>query len=146
MTPGLDTATPQQTLAHLRACDGAFVPPLSSRDDLAPYADKLCARARRVEVWAQDELAGLIAIYANPAEGSGFISNVSVLPSLQGRGLARQLLKRSLALCRELGLTTVGLEVHRDNTAALRLYQSFGFHEQPERSQPPHLHLTLDLA
>lgn len=123
----LDSADASQLLDHLRAADASFVPALSSRVDLAAYADKLATHARRVEAWQSDTLAGLIAMYANdPAQG-GFISNVSVLPGHQGQGIASELLTRVLALAAELGLPRLRLEVHADNTAALALYHRHGF-------------------
>jgi ribosomal protein S18 acetylase RimI-like enzyme len=145
MNHQLDSATAAQLLAHLQACDAAFVPPLSQRVDLPAYADKLGAKARRVEAWQGDQLAGLIAMYANADTGTGFITNVSVLPARQGRGLAGELLQRTLVLARDLGLNKVALEVHRDNTPALKLYRQHGFLELPGRAQPPHLYLNLDL-
>lgn len=143
MNPVLDRADAAQLLEHLQACDASFVPPLSSRVDLAAYAAKLHARARRVEFWDAERLVGLVALYADNA--TGFISNVSVLPEAQGRGLAGQLLKATLDLGRELKLQGIALEVHADNAAALALYRRQGFEPQPDRATPPTLHLHREL-
>jgi len=128
----LDSAGASELLAHLHAVDASFQPPLSSRVDLAAYADKLAAQARRVEAWQDDVLVGLIALYANDLVQGGFITNVSVLPGHQGQGIAGELLVHALALAAELHLPRLRLEVHADNAAALALYRRHGF--RPEAS------------
>ncbi len=91
-------------LAHLLRCDASFTPPLSSRVDLAAYAEKLVARARRWEAWAEGDLVGLVAVYADASVGgTGFVSNVSVDPPRRGTGVARQLLTDAIGLLRRSG-------------------------------------------
>lgn len=123
----LGEADSAQLRSHLQAVDSHYVPPLSSRVDLAAYADKLVASAQRIEAWEGTELVGCIAMYVDAISDDGFISNVSVLPRHQGRGLAGELLKRNLALSAELGLKRIRLEVHNENAPALALYRSHGF-------------------
>ena len=125
----LDESDVGQLLTHLQGADADFIPPLSTRLNLAAYAEKLVSHAHRIEAWDSQILAGCVAIYADKTAGVGFISNVSVLPSHQGRGLASQLLKRALDLAVELGLVRVRLEVHADNTAACTLYRRHGFQQ-----------------
>ncbi|RTL43514.1 MAG: GNAT family N-acetyltransferase [Burkholderiales bacterium] len=141
----LDSAGAEALLVHLRAADVGFVPPLSSRVDLAGYAAKLAAHARRVEAWDGDTLVGLIAMYANePAQG-GFITNVSVLPTHHGRGIAGELLRRTLTLAAELRLARLRLEVYADNTAALALYRRHGFEAEAPAAPGPTLFLHREL-
>lgn len=140
-----DIADASQLLAHLRAADAGFQPPLSSRVDLAAYARKLVAHARRVEAWQGDVLVGLIAMYTNDATRGGFITNVSVIPSHQGQGIAGELLKRALALATELQLPRLRLEVYADNTAALALYHRHGFGTESLVAAGPTLFLHREL-
>lgn len=141
----LDTAGPAQLLTHLQAADTAFAPPLSTRIDLADYALKLATHSRCIEAWIGDSLVGLVAMYANDAPQGGFITNVSVLPGHQGRGIAGEMLRRTVALATELQLPQLRLEVYADNTAALALYRRHGF--QPEAPAPtgPTLFLHREL-
>ncbi|WP_457445576.1 GNAT family N-acetyltransferase [Roseateles sp. P5_E4] len=141
----LDSADVSTLLTHLRAADASFAPPLSSRLDLAAYADKLFAHARRVEAWQDDVLVGLIAMYANDAAQGGFITNVSVLPDQQGQGIAGELLTRALALATELRLPRLRLEVYADNTAALALYRRHGFSAEASAAASPTLFLHREL-
>lgn len=141
----LDSVGAAELLAHLRAADAGFTPPLSSRIDLAAYADKLATHARRIEAWQEGALVGLIAMYANdPAQG-GFITNVSVLPGHQGQGIAGELLTRALALATELGLARLRLEVYADNTAAMALYRRHGFSLEASAAASPTLFLHREL-
>jgi ribosomal protein S18 acetylase RimI-like enzyme len=74
-------------------------------------------------------------------KGSGMISGTSwmtfdgrrillhhfgILPSLQGKGLSKILLKESLKFVRNKGYQ-VKLEVHSTNIKAINLYKKFGF-------------------
>ncbi|MFG0262027.1 MAG: GNAT family N-acetyltransferase [Novipirellula sp. JB048] len=60
-------------------------------------------------------------------DGWGAIQNVGVAPEYRGRGLGAILLSRAAAGFRAVGLTQMHLEVTTDNTAAVRLYERFGF-------------------
>ncbi len=51
----------------------------------------------------------------------------SSAPSLRGRGLGRDVLRRTCSRLRAAGATAVGLEVAVDNESALGLYTSLGF-------------------
>ena len=56
------------------------------------------------------------------------IGTFAVHPDFRRRGVARQLLARSLLAARTEGATHAYLEVRRGNIAAQKLYESFGFH------------------
>jgi ribosomal-protein-alanine N-acetyltransferase len=141
----LDESDVGQLLTHLQGADADFIPPLSTRINLLAYAEKIFKNARRVEAWDCQILAGCIAIYADGTANVGFISNVSVLPRYQGRGLASQLLKRALDFAVELDLVRVRLEVHADNAAALALYRRHGFQQDQSASLGTGLILEREL-
>lgn len=137
-------ATAAEIAAHLRACDGAFVPRLSARVDLDRYAHKIAGAAERFEAWADGELVGLVAVYCNrPEGGTAFVTSVSVAPDRQGRGIASRLLACGLAGAAALGFRRVTLEVDRANTAAIGLYAKLGFTE--DRVAEPTARMTLEL-
>lgn len=54
---------------------------------------------------------------------------VGVSPEHQGEGLGRRAVDAGMTRLRELGIRSTHLYVEGDNTAALRLYHSFGFAE-----------------
>lgn len=55
-----------------------------------------------------------------------FLHHFAIWPSLQGKGLGRDLAMASLEFARSKGCP-VKLEVHRDNEPAIALYRSLGF-------------------
>ncbi len=113
---------------HLRRCDAQFVPVLSGRVDIAPYAEKIAAHAMRFEAWAGDELIGLVAAYCNDAERRrSHITSVSVLEEYSGRGIASRLLRDCIEYAKLEGLAKISLEVAAEHRAAVRLYERCGF-------------------
>lgn len=59
--------------------------------------------------------------------GDGEISNVAVLPEYRGQGIASDLLETVLIQGRSLGAQDFTLEVRAGNTAAIALYERYGF-------------------
>lgn len=96
--------------------------------DLDAYLDKLDARAEFVTEMDGERCRGVVAFYCNDwSARHAFITLVLVDPRDRGQGLGRTLVARALAVCRERGFLTCGLEVRRDNAAALALYRALGF-------------------
>ncbi len=78
------------------------------------------------------EQAGRVVgnVSVNPEDlsaGRWFISNVAVHPTLQGRGIGRQLMDAALEGIRRQGGRRVLLQVRTDNEPAQRLYRRLGF-------------------
>jgi ribosomal-protein-alanine N-acetyltransferase len=63
------------------------------------------------------------------------INNLAVLPERRREGVATALLQRVVDDAAELGTRRMMLEVRRSNTAALALYQRFGFSVAGVRSR-----------
>lgn len=55
------------------------------------------------------------------------ILNIAVSPGKRGRGIARMLLEHAFRLALERGAEVIALEVRSSNTAAIALYEQFGF-------------------
>jgi ribosomal-protein-alanine N-acetyltransferase len=53
--------------------------------------------------------------------------NLAVHPAFRRRGIGKQLLSALLTLAKERGATRATLEVRVSNTAAIKLYEGFGF-------------------
>lgn len=124
-----NVATADEIAEHLKCCAPLFVARLRRRVDLDKYSHKIFKKATRFEAWEKQLLVGLVAAYlTDPFDRSvGFVTNVSVLETHKGNGVAGRL----LATCREravaAGLTVLRLEVDSDNTAALSLYKKIGY-------------------
>lgn len=143
----VNRATAAEVEAHLRHCSADFVRCLGERVVLADYAQKLAEQSERFEAWAEDRLVGLVAIYCNrPEGGTAFITNVSVLPAWQNRGIAARLVEASIAHARGLGFPGIELEVDRGNAAALALYKKTGFLPHGERNDDTIMRLDIGAA
>lgn len=137
-------ANAAQVLGHLRACDCAFVPRLSERLDIDAYCHKIVDKAERFEAWSSRQLIGLVAAYCNNSDGkTAFVTNVSVLPSWHGHGIASRLLVSCIATAREIGYERIELVVDMRNTAATLLYQKHGFTVTDTRDRSQTMHLAV---
>lgn len=70
-------------------------------------------------------LGTIQGLQTGPALGA--IQNIGVVPASRGRGIGRELIRRSLQGFRDAGCRIVTLEVTVHNLAAIRLYQAMGF-------------------
>ncbi len=125
---GLNEASKEQVVEHLRVCDNDFVPPLSERIKIEKYAAKIEQKAIRFEAWFNSKLIGLVAAYFNDQEKqSAFITSVSVLRGWTGKGIASQLMKQCIRHAKATNMKQLSLEVAIDNYPAISLYEKIGF-------------------
>ena len=68
-----------------------------------------------------------ISLASLVAPESGHITQICVSPEMQGAGLGRELMRRSLETFREAGCVSASLTVTADNVSAVGLYESLGF-------------------
>jgi ribosomal-protein-alanine N-acetyltransferase len=74
-----------------------------------------------------DDGAVLAYAIASLAVGEAQILNICVDPAHRRQGLARQLLDHLIVIARGAGCEIMLLEVRESNTAAIALYESYGF-------------------
>lgn len=92
------------------------------------------------------KLVGLIS-YEMKSNHHAYISDLIILPSFQGKGLAKMAMEHTL---QQLENTSrVDLVVHPDNNPAINLYKSFGFVEESRKENyfgdgQPRLVMVLD--
>jgi ribosomal protein S18 acetylase RimI-like enzyme len=124
----LNRASLAEIADHLARCDVCFVPALSERVDINSYAQKLASKAIRFEAWSGDTLVGLVAAYySDQVRRVAYITNVSVVLAWTGRGIARRLMSQCVEYAKGSGMRQINLEVARDNTRAIALYEDGGF-------------------
>jgi len=112
---------------HLQECDQYFKPRLSSYVDIANYANKLIQHSYRYEIWEGNKLNGLLAVYFNRQARTTFVSNLSVLPSLQGKKAAKQLMAFLIKSAKEKGFSEIRLNVFLENIKAIAFYKHMSF-------------------
>lgn len=66
-------------------------------------------------------------------ENEAHITNVAVLPEYRRRKVGAKLIEHVMDFAREVGIDAYTLEVRRSNTAAINLYEGFGFEEEGVR-------------
>jgi len=134
VTYRINTADAGDMLWHLQECKDQFIPPLNQTVDISAYADKIKAHAVTFEAWDDRSLVGLIAAYLNnETDRIGFITNVSTLPLMKGRGIAGALMKQCIQYASDRRFNKISLEVNRNNEAAIGLYRKYGFEDEAEQ-------------
>jgi RimJ/RimL family protein N-acetyltransferase len=68
--------------------------------------------------------------HENPRHAHRGSLGMGCLPAYRGRGIGARLLEATLAHAGRFGLEKVELHVYTSNTAALRLYEKFGFERE----------------
>jgi ribosomal protein S18 acetylase RimI-like enzyme len=64
-----------------------------------------------------------------------YIQTIEVAPGFRGRGIGRELLRRSEASAREAGAELIWLHVDENNSVAIRLYEEFGYRQSGRKEQ-----------
>ena len=117
-------ATLDQIIDHLECC--TFSPSLSHIVNIKDYSEKLILFSHRYELWIDEKLIGLIAVYENrPPEA--YISNVSIIDEYKCMGYGSKLLKNSLCEIERKEFKKVSLEVYNDNKIAFNMYLRYNF-------------------
>ena len=73
----------------------------------------------------EDEIIGAAGV--RNILGTGEITNVMITPEYRRRGIGKMMIADLLERGRRLGIRDFTLEVRVSNTAAIRLYEGFGF-------------------
>ena len=116
----LRSATPQDYAAFAR-----LFPELGVRE-LAPSSEVWAAELMPL-TWLHDGPQGPLAYLVTDVLGDlGYVVQLVVDASARGQGLGRRMMEEAAAHFQARGCTRWGLNVKRDNTAALALYGSFG--------------------
>jgi ribosomal protein S18 acetylase RimI-like enzyme len=105
--------------------------------------------SKYVEDWGKDGDLGFIAVshlghpvgsitmryFTENNKGYGYVSNdipemsMALLPDYRGQGIGSSLLQTLTDESRKLGIPQISLSVDPNNTAAVKLYQRYGFKE-----------------
>lgn len=117
----------EEIVSHFNSCAPEFLQGIKKQTSIENYSQKIHSLARRFEAWDGENLVGLVAAYYNAKLQKAFITNVSILPLYQSRGIGSHLLKWCIENLFLLGAVDIGLEVLNDNERAKRLYASHGF-------------------
>lgn len=119
----MDEMTANEIYAYFQTCHVRI-----EDVDLMAFAQKIRTNAVTIEAYSSTIFVGLCACYMNDlATRTAYITHIAIVPAYQGRGYSRQLLEHTIATARARGFVRLNLEVLKDNTPALHLYQSHHF-------------------
>lgn len=123
------TASIDDILNHLKSCNLNFNPPLTEKADLIEYAAKIYEKSVTFEAWFNDNLIGLVAAYFNSiSDLTGFVTNVSVIASYKGKGIATELMSRAMEYAKKNEFKNICLEVNKNSAQAISLYKKLNFY------------------
>jgi ribosomal protein S18 acetylase RimI-like enzyme len=92
------------------------------------FEPRLLATGRYVGIRRDGQLMCVAGVHVHsPRWGVAALGNVATLPELRGQGLARRACAALCLLLLDDGIETIGLNVNRDNAAAVRAYTRLGF-------------------
>jgi len=124
----IKTANKDAIYEHLNNCNDSFIPKLSEYVDLKKYSNKLYESSITFEIWDNSKLIGLVAGYFNDTiNHEAFITNVSIIPDYNKKGIGDLLLNCSLEYAKEHNFKKVILEVSKYNHVAIKLYKKHKF-------------------
>lgn len=123
--PG-DTASLRRIWASI---GDAFDPPIWERyHDYDAFLEKISTHATTLVANVASHPVGSISFYANDTQTRrAYITEVLVSPAFQGRGIGAHLLEACESSAVQAGMTSIGLEVSRNNDRALKLYIKRGY-------------------
>ena len=101
---------------------------ISQRANLEDYISKLYGFATILPYYKGSKLKGFIAYYSNdPQKENAFLSILIIDKESAGEGLAKLLLECSVSDLINQGFKNYRLEVLKENSRAIGLYEKFGF-------------------
>jgi ribosomal protein S18 acetylase RimI-like enzyme len=138
--------TVRKIYSYLSENDHIFTPPLSKQIVIKNFATKLNKFAIHFCVFQNNELVGFSACYFNNMEtGIGFISTLSVIRELHGKGVAKKLLTSVVEYGINNGFKQISLQVNNSNLSAKRLYAESGFIEVSQNLNMTEMALDLQI-
>lgn len=122
----INTTTREDLFNFIDQVDGLLIPSLSKRVRIVDYASKIFQFATRFEAWCEDELVGLLAVYANTGKNA-YLTLLVVLADYQSFGIASHLLDSFIVFLKDNEYDNVSLAVRTGNLKAIALYKKKGF-------------------
>ncbi|MDD4689315.1 MAG: GNAT family N-acetyltransferase [Eubacteriales bacterium] len=112
----------------LTEVDKSFPVPLSDKQDIKLYAQKLFDKATICAELDDGKIISLVAGYTdNMKDNIAYFSVAATTKEGRGRGLATKLFKEFLSICKDKNLDAAELYTDKRNVDAIRLYEKIGF-------------------
>ncbi|WP_225748734.1 GNAT family N-acetyltransferase [Paraeggerthella sp. Marseille-Q4926] len=107
----------------------AYQPPLSTRlEDFESYVERIAQNGTTFVCKEGGYLAGGIAVYANDtASKTAFVTQLATMPGFRRKGIGTVLIARACDYSKAKGMTSIKLEVRKNNKRAMAFYKSKDF-------------------
>ncbi len=103
-------------------------PDLSNRVNIEDYLNKIAKYALVFAAYDGENIMGFAAMYANDNKAhTAYITLVGVCKAYRRMHLGTALLAKCFEYAKECGMKHIQLEVNKNNTAAIALYENNGF-------------------
>lgn len=121
----------------LKSVEALFPTPLSQRQNLSNYAQKLVDKATLCVSVDKERIVSMVAGYTDNLEKNmAYIALVATLPEFKGKGLATSLIRQFIDICISKSVTAIHLYTDRSNFAAINMYKKLGFEEWLLKDEP----------
>ena len=133
----IDKTTKEDLHEYFKIIDNTFNPPISSRIALDVYAERLANLSRRVELWEDDRLVGILAVYINADDKrSAFAAMYSILPEFRGDDDIQVGFRFWMEkLARQADFDQILCEVYKENIGLINYYESGGFKKIKDKDE-----------
>lgn len=122
---------------YLKEVDNLLIPPLSSRVDLAEYAERVCNRAILFVAKDGEEWVGVEAVYFNEYPEFSFTTHLSVKKEYQEGGkIGMELMLRQLRYLKEHRTKGLRFSIRKSNKALLNYHLKTGGRIVSEHTYP----------
>ncbi len=116
----------------IKACDDAYTISVIGRENYQELLEKLDTHAIMLGVYGEDgQPVGYSAFYANDTETRrAFISLFCIREPMQRKYLGSRLMEASITEARLHGMTSICLEVLKEDSGAIAFYKKMGFTDE----------------
>lgn len=129
--------TKEQVEVFLNEVDGSFPVPLSDKQNLATYAEKLITHATLCCEIVDGKILSMVAGYTkNIPDNMAYVAVVATVPEKKGHGYAKKLVNEFLSICKENDISAAHLYTHKTNKIAIKMYKKIGFIDYKVINEP----------
>lgn len=131
------SVTVKQLYEFLKKVDNTFPVPISEKQNLSEYAEKLLKQATLCCEFENEEIVSMVAGYTdNLTDNIAYIALVATVDIAQGKGYAKKLILDFINICEKKGISSAHLYTHITNEKAINMYKSMGFRDYVMKNEP----------
>ena len=122
--------TAQANIIHefMLSVDADFDPPIAERVDLLDYSRRLVEKSEVFVAWIDGSLVAVSACYCNDFHTRiGDLSYLAVSSSARKRGIAGELIRRTIERARTAGMSAITTKTPARNARLVQFYEGLGF-------------------